>query len=319
MQIPRCYNKKGEYENTSLNILVFIMFRNKSIFAIIFAGILWGIISVFIKKLSSFGFDSMQIAFLRMAFSAPIFSVVMLIHNPSFFKINFKDIWMFIGTGIISIVLFNFLYFYAMIHSQASIAVVLLYTSPVFVMLLSSVIFKEKVTLNKVISLVLTFAGCVFVTGVFSGSYSVTPIVIVSGLGSGLFYALYTIFGRFALNKYNSMTVTAYTFIFGLIGSIPFAGINKTVNVIFRNPEIVVWCIGIAVLCTVLPYFLYTWGLERMESGKAAILVAVEPLVGALVGMLFFGESRDLIKIIGIIFIFISIFVLNTNFSKNKN
>ena len=62
---------------------------------------------------------------------------------------------------------------------------------------------------------------------------------------------------------------------------------------------------------TVLPYFLYTWGLERIESGKAAILVAVEPLVGALVGMLVFHESRNAVKLVGIALILTAIVLLN--------
>lgn len=295
------------------------MSKNKPVVAVILSGILWGVISVFIKKLSSYGFTSMQIVSLRMLFSAPIFSLIMFVRNPSLFKIKLKDIWMFIGTGIISIVLFNFLYFYAMIHSQASVAVVLLYTSPVFVMILSAIIFKEKISINKIVSLVMTFVGCVFVTGIVSGSFTVTPVVLLSGLGSGLFYAMYTIFGRFALQKYTSMTVTAYTFIFGLIGSLPFSGIRDVSHVIYNNPELIIWCVGIAVVCTVLPYFLYTWGLERMESGKAAILVAVEPLVGALTGMIFYSESHDFFKISGIFFILISIYILNKNKKAIKN
>ena len=67
-----------------------------------------------------------------------------------------------------------------------------------------------------------------------------------------------------------------------------------------------------------MPYFLYTRGLEKLESGKAAILVAVEPLVGAVIGMVFLNESHNISKIAGIILILISIVLLNINFKEVK-
>ncbi len=257
----------------------------------------------------------MQITFVRMLVSAPVMFLVVAVTVKNNLKIKLKDIWFFVGTGIVSIVLFNACYFYTMIHSQTSVAVVLLYTSPVFIMLISRVVFKEKITSQKLISLVMTFVGCAFVAGL-SKSENITAKIVLIGLASGLFYGLYTIFGRFALEKYSSITVTVYTFVFGLIGSFAINNVPKTFGVIIKNPDVILWCIGIGVVCTILPYLLYTWGLSEMESSKAAIIVAVEPLVGAVIGMTFYGEEKSLIKIIGITLILIAIVMLNL---KNKN
>ena len=141
------------------------MKKHNAVISVILAGILWGLIGVFIKKLSAFGFDSVQIAFIRMLIASLSFSLFILIKDKSLLRINIKDIWMFVGTGIISVSLFNICYFYTIIHSEASLAVVLLYTSPVFVVLISALLFKEKITINKVIALVISFAGCVLTAG----------------------------------------------------------------------------------------------------------------------------------------------------------
>lgn len=288
-----------------------------SVVSVISAGVLWGIISLFIKNMSVYGLDAMQIATLRLIVAAVFFTIFVLIKNPKLLKFKIKDIWMFIGTGVVSVVLFNMTYFYTMIHSQASIAVVLLYTSPIFVMIISALIFKEKITIQKIVALVMTFAGCIFVAGIIGGNMLVSPFILFTGISAGLLYALYTIFGRFALEKYDTMTVTAYTFIFGTLGSLPFGKVVPAVRIVLENPKLVFLCIGIGIISTVLPYFFYTWGLERMESGKAAILVAVEPLVGAVIGMTVFHESRSLTKIVGIALIIGAIIVLNINFQKN--
>ena len=292
--------------------------KQKAVISVILAGVLWGVISIFIKTLSAAGLGSLQIAMLRMTTAAVIFTAVIAVKDPSKLKIRIKDIWMFIGTGIVSVVMFNTCYFYTMINSQASVAVVLLYTSPVFIMLLSALIYKEKITLKKIIALVLTFAGCVLVTGLIGGSYTVTPKILLTGLGAGLFYGLYTIFGRAALKKYDTMTVTAYTFIFAMLGSIPLGNPVETVGIIRHNPTLIIWCVGIGIVSTVLPYFLYTWGLQRMESGKAAILVAVEPMVGAVMGMTLYHEPHNALKLAGIAFILCAIVILSLNDSSEK-
>lgn len=293
------------------------MKKYSAVISVILAGVLWGLIGVFIKNLSLSGLDSIQIAFVRMLIASVSFTAFILVKDKSLLKISLKDIWMFIGTGIISVSLFNICYFYTIIKSEASLAVVLLYTSPVFVVLFSALLFKERITIGKVTALVLSFAGCVLTAGVLGG-VKVRPFVILTGIASGLFYALYSVFGKFALKKYSTYTVTAYTFIFGLLGDLFISGPIETVSAVIRNPHSILCCLGIGIISTVMPYFLYTRGLEKLESGKAAILVAVEPLVGAVIGMVFLNESHNISKIAGIILILISIVLLNINFKEVK-
>ena len=283
--------------------------------SVISAGVFWGIISLFIRKLSAAGLDPMQISLVRMSTAAPVFIIAAALRKR--LKIALRDVWMFVGTGVVSIVLFNICYFYTMIKSEASVAVVLLYTSPVFIMLLSAVIFRERITAVKIIALVMTFAGCALTAGL-SGSAGLTPFVLLTGLASGLFYGLYTIFGRFALNRYSTMTVTAFTFAAGFLGSLPVGKPAETVRLVFSSGQVILLCLGIGIVCTVLPYFLYTWGLARMESGKAAILVAVEPLVGAVIGMTVFGEDRSPAKLIGIALILAAIVLLSKQTNEGE-
>jgi drug/metabolite transporter (DMT)-like permease len=129
--------------------------------------------------------------------------------NRKALKIKASDSKYFIGTGIFSIVLFNWCLFHAIQETSISIASILLYTAPAFVTIFSRIFFKESLTPRKVLALVTTFIGCSFVIGILpntNGSISLYGFIL--GLGSGLFYALYSIFGKFALEKYDSLTVT---------------------------------------------------------------------------------------------------------------
>ena len=180
-------------------------------------------------------------------------------------------------------------------------------------MLLSLLFFKEKLNLNKIIAIVFTFAGCVSISGILAGNMSIPLKVLLTGLGSGLFYALYSIFGRFALDKYAPETVTFYTFVFAAIGSAFIGKVDNLAVVVCNHPVTLLWGVALSVITTIIPYLLYTYGLSKMETGKAAIIVTVEPVVATLVGILIYNEPVTIYKIAGLVLIILSVIVLNIN------
>lgn len=290
--------------------------QQKATASVLLAGILWGAISVFIKRLSAAGLNALEISTVRLIIAAACFPLWLAATDREKLRVRLRDLWLFVGTGIVSVVLFNCCYFTTIINSQASVAVVLLYTSPIFVMLLSALLFHERITPRKLAALAMTFGGCVLVAGLLGGGYTLSLPVLATGLASGLFYALYTIFGRMALERYDTRTVTAYTFLFGAFGSVFVGHPLPILQTVAQSPSLALWCLGIGLFCTVLPYFFYTWGLQRMESSRAAILVAVEPLVGAVIGMTLFQESHSPAKLAGIGLILGSILLLNLETRK---
>ena len=100
----------------------------------------------FVRSLSELGFSSRQIMLMRSLLASGILAAVIALKNPALFKIHLRDIWIFIGSGILSMAFFSVCYFSTIIECGASVAVVLLYTSPVFVLILSAIFFKEKIT-----------------------------------------------------------------------------------------------------------------------------------------------------------------------------
>lgn len=286
------------------------MNRNATL-AVLAAGSLWGTISIFVRHMNAIGLSAVQISLIRAVVGAMAMFLWLGLTRRELLKIRLRHIWYFVGTGIVSLALFNLCYFTVIELSQASIAVVLLYTSPIFIMILSALLFQEKITKNKLIALAMVFVGCVLVAGLLGGTYPLTPIVLLLGLGSGLFYGLYSIFGTVALRHYDTMTVTAYTFLFAALGTLPFGCVGALCTAIAAHPSGILWGLGVALICAVAPYLLYTWGLSRMPSSRAAILVTVEPLVGALIGILLYHEPANPMKLIGMALIFGAVLVLN--------
>ena len=277
---------------------------------ILIAGVSWGTIGIFTRNLALYGFSPRDIVLVRNFGSMLVMTVMFLIMDRNIFRIKLKHFPYFLGTGLVSVVLFTILYFSCQQQCSLAVSAILLYTSPVFVMVMSAIIWKDKITKQKLLALIITFAGCIFVSGVIGGNLSVTTIGLLTGLGSGFFYALYSIFGRFALAHYKPYTVTYYTFVCAGIASLFVTSPAQVLTYISSNALVPLLAVGIVVICTVLPFVLYTKGLAEIESGKAAILASVEPVAAAFVGVIAFGEPLTMSIAMGLLCILAAVYIL---------
>lgn len=280
------------------------------------AASLWGIIAIFVKELSDIGFTPMEIVAIRVTVAFTILFIIGVCFFSSNLKVRVKDTPIFIGSGIISIMFFNWCYFTTINRMNLSLAVILLYTSPAFVVLLSRIFFKEKWNKQKLIALIGTLLGCIFITGIGTKSTADLSIIgLLTGLGSGLGYALYTIFGKIALRSYVPFTVTFYTFMLAAAALIPVTKLWNKSDMLLQT-DTLFWAFGLGLFPTVLAYFLYTKGLEKVESSKAAIIATVEPLVATILSIVLYKEGMGLLQVIGTGLIFSSVIIVNI--SKKK-
>lgn len=284
-----------------------------SLFVII-AGVLWGAMGIFVRGLSKLSLSSIEICFIRMSVSTVILAIFILIYDKNLFKIKLKDLWIFIGTGLFSLTFFGYCYFTTIQMTSMSVAAVLLYTSPVFVLVLSSLFFKEKITKRKVLCIIIALVGCIFVTGLIGSEANISTAGILFGLGSGLGYGLYSIFSRFAINKkYKSFTIIFFSFVFSTISLFalvkPINVVNKLLTGSITSNSLYV--IGIVIIATILPYAFYTFGLTKIENSKAAVIACIEPIMATVFGFTVFGEKLNISEIIGIILVLAAIVMLN--------
>ena len=268
------------------------------------AAILWGILVIFIKNLSSAGLESMEIVSLRAYGAALVLMIGLLLYNKKLLKIRLKDAWCFVGTGVVSIVFFSYCYFKNVTVSSVAVSSILMYTSPIWVTLFARVVFGEKISRRKLMALVMAFAGCVLVSGITGGVGRVSAEGLLLGLGSGIGYGLYSIFGRIALEKgYHPMTVSAYTFLFACVGVLPFIKPAEILTKMNAAPGLWGWAFCMVLFSTCMSFTLYTIGLKYMEAGRAAVLATLEPIVTTLVGVVLYKEMLSLVMTLGIVLV----------------
>ena len=273
------------------------------------SGVLWGLIGLMNRRLTAAGLSVGSIVLIRNFGSMLLLGLIFLIRDPKIFRIKARHLPIFFGTGVVSVLFFTLCYFSCQRLCSLAVAAVLLYTSPAFVVILSAILWKDAVTKRKLLALLLAFLGCTFVTGLWSGNAAVSLWGAVLGVASGLFYGLYSIFGRCALKHYKPFTVTFYTFLFAGVGALAVLR-PAELAAGFAQPGVALTALLLIVVCTVAPYLLYTFGLAGMDSGKAAILASVEPVTAAVVGVLAFGEPMRAAVLLGLACILLCVYIL---------
>lgn len=266
---------------------------------IIAAALLWGTIGIAGRAAFHHGVLPLEAAFFRALIAVVFVAAYVLATDRQQLRVRRSDLLLFASFGLVSVAVFFFVYLYAISRTSIATAAILLYTAPVFVILLSAVLFKEPLTRAKIAAAFLAFAGCVLVVRGYDPQ-SLRPSLpgILAGLASGLTYAMYTIFGKTALRRYSPVTTLFYSLGFGAI-FLGIAAIPPGVARLSHPPAAwgVIAYLGLVI--TLVSAWLYLGGLQHVEAGRASLVATIEPVVAAILGYLLLGERLENWQILG--------------------
>ncbi len=285
---------------------------------VILAGIFWGTMSIFVKALSKYGFSPLQITAIRFTFGVLFLALFVLVKNKDYFKIKIKDILIFIVMGVVSCFCMSYFYFMGITMIPVSVASVLLYTAPIWVLIASVVFFKEKLTVVKVIALAIAIIGCVLVSGFSADGVNLTGVIF--SLLSSFAYASYSIIGKIATKKYHPFTVTIYAYFFAMICSLIVCNVPEMSSIIYTafDFKLLFLMVGLGIISISVPFTLYTIGLSKVTAGKAAIMSLTEPMTTAIIGIVVFGETIGFLGLSGILAIVTAIVLINVKWRTYK-
>lgn len=280
------------------------------------AAVMWALMTIFIRIFNENGLSAMEIVEIRALGATILFFAILLVQDRKKLYVKWRDLWCFFATGTIGVAFFNFCYFKTVETTDIAVAAVLLYTAPVFVMLFSAILFREKLQKRNWLQAGLAFLGCVLISGVFSQNRIISLTGFLVGLLSGIGYAFYTIFSKVAVQKgYASLTIMAYTFLFASVGGAFFSSFHNMKNYfVGTGAKGLLFCIIVSIVTTVLPNSLYTYGLRYIESSRAGMLTFVDPIAAMVFAFVYFGEKPPLMTLVGVGLILFSL--LEKNFEK---
>lgn len=283
---------------------------------VILAALGWSTMGPLARLLNAFGLYALEISQVRLISAFLTTGVFLLLRDRSLLRIRLRDLWCFLGTGLCSLLLYCVFYFRAVERVSISIATVLTYMSPIYIMLLGALLFREKITPRKLLALILSIGGCVLVSGVLSG-ISGSPDGLLAGFAAGFFYALYSIFAKFAIDRgYQTWTILFYTFGLAAIGCAFVSDWGAIGTALSARPAAIPLCLLFGVITCFFPYLFYSMGLQRIELSRASILNCVDVVSSSLLGAVLFQEYPSWSALLGIALILTAIVLLSTG-SKN--
>lgn len=291
--------------------------KKLALFLVLTASILWGSMGIVTRYVASFGFTTPQTAAVRICSAGTVLVLLVLLTDRKKFRVEKQDVKWLLGTGLGSLFINNLAYAETVQRASLSIAVVLLYTAPFFVMIFSTAFFHEKLTFFKLAALLLSFAGCILVVGLSGAQAKAVGVGTVAiGLCAGFGYSLYSIFGKVLVGKYESWTVTVYTFLIAsaatLVISDPTDLIRKVGENIYAMPLIVAG----SFVTLGLPYFCYSIALRYMESSKASIIASFEVVAASLFGVVLYKEPLNGYNLVGILLVVAALILLQVSPEK---
>ena len=243
------------------------MKKSISYIFILLSGICWGCIGLSNRMLTQMGMGLGNRVFVRNFGTLVVLTVVFGLLHREVFRIKLRHLPIFLGSGLVSILLLSIVYFQCQTLCSLSVAAILLYLAPSFVVLISAVLWKTPLTGRKLAALGISLVGCVLVSGVLGGGATASLPGIALGVASGLCYASYTVFAHYGMAHYSSYTMIYWTFLVAGLGSVLLADF-LALGPILRQPKGALGCVLVIVVSTALPYYLYTKGLE----GGAGVL-----------------------------------------------
>lgn len=280
--------------------------------AILLAGIFWGVIGLFTRQMNQAGIGSEGVLIIRSGGCCLMFGLTLLLKEPKKFKIKARDLWLFLCFGIVATFFFTFSYYRAIELADMSVACTLMYSAPVFVMILSLFIFREKFSTKKLLALGLAVLGCAMVSGLLEGGKA-SGLGVMFGLFAGFGYALYSIFSKLLSQRgYDVLQINFYGWLFCSLTGLCLWGFTPAAPMVETLPNFLM-CLGLVFISGFLPSLLYNWALGGVEASKASMMVSIEPVVAAVTGILAFGETLSLFGILGIALVLGAVILINAH------
>ena len=291
--------------------------------------VLWSSTAVFIRYLTeNFHLPPLVLAFWRDLILAIALVAAFALFKPARLKIERRNLGFLLLYGLV-LSLFNSTWTISVALNGAAVSTVLAYSSAAFTAVFGWRLFGERLGVVKILAVTLSMLGCVFVAGAYDPqTWQLNLVGVITGLSSGLAFAIYSLFGKAAWQRgIDSWTTLVYAFAFAAgflllynLGADWLPAGSASTNLLYLNtaPNAAAsaamgWLVLIALALgpTVAGYGLYTASLTYLPVSVANIIATFEPAMTAVLAYFFLGELFTTPQWAGSILIALGIIILH--------
>ncbi len=206
-------------------------------------------------------------------------------------------------------------------YVSAGAASLIIATIPIFVVIMSMIYLKEKITLKKTIGIIISLSGVTIISLLGTADATIEIDYIYGALGvlfAALMGAFYTIAGKKMLKKYTALSLTVYAMLLGSIGLIPFLN-NKLINQV-QNLSNTSWLalIFLGLFSTITAYTLWYIALETRDATEVSPYLYAIPVVSTTISFFLVNEVITIFFLIGGFFVITGLLIVNSKKSPRN-
>lgn len=269
---------------------------------VILAGICWGTLGIFSTQLGDLGLTSFQITTLRIVTAGMMVLVLLPKLFTTFAAMPAKQWLGLIIQSLIGVLGMTLCYFYAVGQVGVSMAVALLYTAPVFSLVLARVILGERITAKSALLAIIAVIG---VACLMAGDKFTINAGVAVGLLSGLCYSLYGILGKKAMGFNHSAQMVFFSSVaFSSLALLFLPQTFTTYQTVLTLP-VQTWglVLGLSLVGTIAPFLLYMNALQKLPATTASVFTIVEPLTAIILAVFLLHQPLSMMQLIGVVLI----------------
>jgi len=276
--------------------------------------------AIIIKLAYRHGVDAVTLLALRMLFSAPLF-VALAVWDARREKrapLSRRDLGAIAALGFVGYYLASYFDFLGLQYVTAALERLLLFIHPTFVLLLSAMLFKRRITSRDVVAVVLSYIG---IGLVFGHDVATQPGNVLLGsfwvLLSALFYAAYLLGSGRLVGRVGSLRFSCYAGLVSCVGVVAHFLVTRDARLIVSQPAAVYnLSLLMAGVSTVLPIVLTSEGIRRIGASHASIVASIGPIATIFLGAIFLDEPVTALQLAGAALVLAGILAISLQ--KNK-
>jgi drug/metabolite transporter (DMT)-like permease len=261
--------------------------------------------------------DAISLLALRMIFSLPFFVVSAYASSSKQSNVKFTPRqWVSVAViGCLGYYISSLLDFLGLQYVTAGIERLILFIYPTLVLLMSSLIFKERIKPIQWVALVITYVGLLiaFFSEVDLQSAGSNHFILGSILIfiCAFTYAAYIVGSGRLIPLVGAAKFNSYAMSFASIGVLLHFFFNSEISLLAFPLEVYVYGLLMAILSTVIPSYLVVEGIKRIGSDNAAIVGSIGPVSTLILAYFFLQENISLFQIIGTIMILFGVLLVS--------
>lgn len=274
--------------------------------------ILFSTKAVVAKLLYRYHIDAVTLIAFRMLFSLPVFAGVAIWKMRTQAPLSPKDRWRIVGLGLIGYYLSSYLDFLGLQYISVGLERLILFLTPTFVLAITAVFLKRRITALEWAALGLSYCGIVlvFVHDLAGGAGS-TVLGSLFVLASAISYAIYLLGSGEMVKRVGSLRLVAYAMCVSSVAGIAQFFLLRPASLLVQPPEVYGLSLVNGVFCTILPVFMTMVAVGRIGAATASQAGMIGPVSTLFLGFLVLGEPITAVQLAGTGLVLVGIYMLS--------